>query len=356
MELLQILSDTVQRGASDLHLGAGLPPLVRINGTLMPLPEYPLLSAQETQALIYSALSELQRQRLEQEWELDFSVGTAQGLRFRGNAFRQKDGLKAIFRVILRQIPTPTELTIPAAVLQLTNLPRGLVLVTGPTGSGKSTTLACLVDVINQKRREHIITIEDPIEFIHENKNCEITQREVGTETRSFVEAVRHALRQDPNIVLVGEMRDLETISATITLAETGHLVFATLHTPDVAQTVDRIVDVFPAGQQQQIRTQLASCLKAVIGQTLVPRADGKGRIAVREIMLVTPAIATLIRDNKAHQIYTAIDTNAALGMISMDKALAEMVSARVITKDDAMARAQHPELFSELLNSARSL
>ena len=233
-------------------------------------------------------------------------------------------------------------------MLEFANLPRGLVLVTGPTGSGKSTTLACLINLINEKHKGHILTVEDPIEFVYENKNCVIRQRELGQQTKSFAAALKHALRQDPDVVLIGEMRDLETIAAALTVAETGHLVFGTLHTTDAAQTVDRIIDVFPAHQQQQVRTQLSNSLKAVIGQTLLPRAGGKGRVAAREIMLVTPAIANLIREGKTHQIYGAIDTGARVGMVSLDKSLSDLARKGVISTDEALAKANRPEMIRQ--------
>src|SRR4029077_14771488 len=278
--------------------------------------------------------------------ELDFSVSVDNVSRFRANILLDKLGVEAVLRVISNKIPTAAELQLPPVITDLANLPRGMVLVTGPTGSGKSTTLACLINLINEKRKQHILTIEDPIEFVYENKNSVIRQRELGQQTKSFGAALKHALRQDPDVVLIGEMRDLETISAALTMAETGHLVFATLHTTDAASTVDRIIDVFPAHQQQQIRTQLSSSLKAVVGQTLLQRVGSKVRIAAREIMLVTPAIANLIREGKTHQIYGAIDTSARVGMISLDKSLAELARKGLISSEDAISKANRPEFI----------
>lgn len=346
MEMIDIMKAAVEKGASDLHLVVGQPPMARIDGELRPLPDFPALSADESKRLIYSLLSDEHRVRFERDWDLDFSVAVEGISRFRVNVMIEKDGVEAVLRVIAAKIPAPDEIALPAVISDLANIPRGLVLVTGPTGSGKSTTLACLINLINQKYKHHILTIEDPIEFVYENKNSVVRQREIGQATHNFTSALRHALRQDPNVVLIGEMRDLETISAALTMAETGHLVFATLHTTDAAQTVDRIVDVFPAHQQQQVRSQLASVLKAVICQTLLPRLNGKGRVAAREIMLVTSAVANMIRENKTHQIYGAIDTGARAGMISLDKALAELVKKGQIAVEDALAKANRPEII----------
>jgi twitching motility protein PilT len=345
MEIVDILKATVQKGGSDLHIVVGQPPMVRIDGTLQPMNEFAALTSDDTKALIYSLLSDSQRARFDQEWELDFSVAVDNVSRFRANVLLQKNGVEAVLRVISTKIPTPEDLQLPSVITQLADTPRGLVLVTGPTGSGKSTTLACLINLINQKQRHHILTIEDPIEFVYTNNKSVIRQREIGQQTHSYAAALKHALRQDPDVVLIGEMRDLETIGAALTMAETGHLVFGTLHTTDAAQTVDRMIDVFPAHQQQQVRTQLSNVLRAVISQTLLPRALGKGRVAAREIMIVTPAISNLIREAKTHQIYGAIDTGARVGMISLDKALGELARKGVITMEDAMSKANRPEL-----------
>jgi twitching motility protein PilT len=346
MEMLDILKAAVQKGASDVHLVTGQSPMARIDGELVALKELPVLPADECRRIIYSLLSDHQRARFEKEWELDFSVAVEGVSRFRANILMDKKGVEAVLRVISNKIPTPEELQLPPVITDLANTPRGLVLVTGPTGSGKSTTLACLINLINEKRKEHILTIEDPIEFVYENKNCVIRQRELGQQTQSFAAALKHALRQDPDVVLIGEMRDLETISAALTVAETGHLVFGTLHTTDAAQTIDRIIDVFPAHQQQQVRTQLSTSLKAVIGQTLLPKIGGKGRIAAREIMIVTPAISNLIREGKTYQIYGAIDTGARVGMVSLDKSLSELARKGLVSLEDAMSKANRPEVF----------
>lgn len=346
MDMIDILKAVVQQKASDLHLVIGLPPMIRFNGDLKPMTEFPVLTADESRRLIYTLLSDEQKVKFESDLELDFSVAVDQVARFRTNVLLQKNGVEAVVRVIASRIPNPEELSLPPVVTDLSNLPRGLVLVTGPTGSGKSTTLSCLVNQINLKRKCHILTVEDPIEFVYENKNSIVRQREIGSQSHSFAAALKHALRQDPDVVMVGELRDLETISAALTMAETGHLVFATLHTTDAAQTVDRIIDVFPSHQQQQIRIQVSSVLKAVVSQTLLPRMNEKGRIAAREIMIVTPAISNLIREGKTHQIYGAIDTGARVGMISLDKALADLVKKNLISTEDALAKANRPEMI----------
>src|SRR5258706_6108969 len=265
MEMIDILKAAVQKGASDLHLVIGQSPMIRQDGDLKSMTEFPVLTAEESRRMIYTLLSDEQRARFEKDWELDFSVAVDQLSRFRANVLVQKNGVEAVLRVISGKIPSAEDLQLPAVITDMANLPRGLVLVTGPTGSGKSTTLACLVNLINQRRRSHILTVEDPIEFVYENKNSVVRQREIGQQTHSFATALKHALRQDPDVVMVGELRDLEAISAALTMAETGHLVFATLHTTDAAQTIDRIIDVFPSHQQQQVRIQVSSVLKAVV-------------------------------------------------------------------------------------------
>jgi twitching motility protein PilT len=345
MDIVEILKATVQKGGSDLHIVVGQSPIIRVDGALTEMAEFPVLKSDDTKALIYPLLSDAQRARFDEEWELDFSVAVDNVSRFRANVLMQKNGVEAVLRVISTRIPTPEDLQLPPAVTQLAEIPRGLVLVTGPTGSGKSTTLACLINLINQKHRHHILTVEDPIEFVYTNVKSVIRQREIGQQTHSYAAALKHALRQDPDVVLIGEMRDLETIGAAITMAETGHLVFGTLHTTDAAQTVDRIIDVFPAYQQQQVRTQLSNVLRAVISQTLLPRCQGKGRVAAREIMIVTPAISNLIREAKTHQIYGAIDTGARVGMISLDKALGELARKGVISMEEALSKSNRPEL-----------
>jgi twitching motility protein PilT len=344
MEIIDILTLAVDRGASDIHIVIGRPPMARIRGDIEPLSEFPIITPDESKKLIYSILQDEQKCRFEENYELDCSIQIEKVARFRANIFLQKYGVEAVFRVIPSQIPKPEEIGLTPEIVNLTDLPRGLVLVTGPTGSGKSTTLACLIELINQKYKKHILTIEDPIEFVYENKNSIIRQREVGTHTKSFATALKYALRQDPDVILIGEMRDLETISAALTIAETGHLVFATLHTQDAAQTVDRIIDVFPSHQQQQVRIQLSGTLKAVISQVLLPRRDTFGRVAAREIMIVTPAIANLIRESKTHQIYTAIETGAKYGMITLDRSLIELVRKGMVSLEDAVSKAQNPE------------
>jgi twitching motility protein PilT len=344
MELIDIFKAALQANASDIHIVIGKPPMIRRHGQILPLSQFPEISSELSKALIYSMLYEDQIQRFEQNLELDSSYDIPGLCRFRVNVLLQKNGVEAVLRVISSTIPDPKSLGLFDSIVNLTRLPRGLVLVTGPTGSGKTTTLACLIEIINQTRKEHILTIEDPIEFVYENKGCIIRQREVGTNTLSFKEALRHGLRQDPDVILVGEMRDLETISLALTAAETGHLVFATLHTQDAPQTIDRVIDVFPTHQQQQVRTQLSNSLEAVICQQLLPRADGKGRVAAREVMIVTPAIANLIREGKTHMIYSAIETGMKFGMISMDTHLAMLVKERVITLEVALSKAQNPE------------
>lgn len=344
MEMIEILRQAVSRGASDVHIVIGKPPMARIRGNIVPLEELPVVSAEESKRLIYSVLYEDQRKRFEENMELDCSVVLPKIARFRMNVFVQKNGVEAVLRVIPAVIPTAEEIMLSPAIVQLAELPRGLILVTGPTGSGKSTTLACLINIINVKRQCHILTIEDPIEFTYEHGNSIVRQREVGLHTHSFAQALKYALREDPDVILIGEMRDLETIASALTIAETGHLVFATLHTGDAAQTVDRIIDVFPSYQQQQIRIQLSSTLKAVISQVLLPRVDTFGRVAAREIMIVTPAIANLIREGKTHQIYNAIETGSKVGMISLDKALIELVRQNYVSLEEAISKAINPE------------
>jgi twitching motility protein PilT len=345
-DIFPVLEQALELGASDVHLGAGSPPMVRVKGEMRMLPEYEALSPDDVKSMIYGILYDEQKQKFEENLELDGSYYIPGLSRFRFNVHMQKDGVGAVLRIISTQIPKPEQLLLSKPVINLINLDRGLVLVTGPTGSGKSTTLASMVELINQTKRLHILTIEDPIEFVYEPKNCKITQREVGNQTASFANALRSAMRQDPDIILVGEMRDLETISLSLTAAETGHLVFATLHTSDAPQTVDRVVDVFPPYQQQQIRVQLAASLKAVICQTLVARADGKGRVAAREILMSTSAVSALIREGKTHQIYSAIETGGKLGMITMDRSLADLVKMGLVTPDEARSKVHDAKTF----------
>lgn len=344
MEMIDVLRAGAERQASDIHILVGKPPMIRIRGSIQPLPGFPDLTAEDTKRLIYSILYGDQIAHFEERLELDSSY-TVPGLsRFRVNVLLQKNGVEAVMRLIPSKVPNPRELGLSDAIVALTKLARGLVLVTGPTGCGKSTTLACLIDIINQMRMDHILTVEDPIEFVYEMKKSIVRQREVGSHTHSFLDALKHALRQDPDVILIGEMRDLETISLAISAAETGHLVFGTLHTQDAPQTVDRIVDVFPPHQQQQIRVQLSSTLKAVICQQLLPRAGGRGRAAAREVMIVTTAVANLIREGKTHQIYSAIETGAKFGMCTLDSSLAELVKAKLVSPEDALAKANNPQ------------
>lgn len=341
--VFDMLRQAARLGASDVHLVPGHVPLVRVAGQLIPFPETTPLAPEECGSLIYQMLSDTQRQRFEREWTLDFSV-TLDTTRFRGSALYQRGGLEAVLRIIPDEIPKSDQIDLPPTITALADLMRGLVLVTGPTGSGKSTTLACLINMINERRRGNIITIEDPIEFVHKNKNCVISQREVGQHTPSFFSALKFVLRQDPDVVMIGEMRDHETIAAALTIAETGHLVFGTLHTVDAAQSIDRIIDVFPATQHAQIRSQLAGVLEAVVAQQLVPKKEGLGRVAVREIMLVTPAISNLIRQGKIHEISSAIELSANAGMVSMDRSLADMVRKGIITEQEAVKRMANPD------------
>lgn len=347
MLIEEILEKVVDRRGSDLHISAGLPPVIRIDGVLQRL-DAPPLSPDDVETLLFPMLSNEQRRKLEQEWELDFSYGI-QGLsRFRVNFYKDKGNYAAAFRVIESIVPSFDKLGLPEIVRKTAEKPRGLVLVTGPTGSGKSTTLASMIDYINTTRCEHILTIEDPIEFVHNSKKSVVHQRELGQDTRSFGNALRSALREDPDIILVGEMRDLDTISLALTAAETGHLVFGTLHTSSASQTIDRIIDVFPEGQQQQIRIQLSNSLVAVFAQTLLPKLqpDGtkKGRIMAQEILIVTPAISNLIREAKAAQIYSTIQMNQGIGMQTLEMSLRDLYNSRLITLEDAIARSSHPE------------
>jgi twitching motility protein PilT len=325
----------VDQGGSDLHLSSGAPPYIRLHGAMTPL-EFKSLTGQEVQSLIFEILNERQRKAFVEKWELDVAYTLPGVGRFRCNIFMQRKGLGGVFRIIPERIRSVKELNLPAVVLDLINVDRGLVLVTGPTGSGKSTTLASLIHHINSEWDSHIITIEDPIEFVHQNIKSLVNQREVGTHTKSFANALRSALREDPDILLVGELRDLETISLALTAAETGHLVFATLHTNSAAKTVDRIIDVFPSHQQQQIRTMLAESLRGIVAQTLFPRADGQGRVAAYEILRNTKGIANLIRENKIHQIPSMIQTGARQGMILFEKYIEDLVKKGLIKQSDA--------------------
>ncbi len=350
----ELLAMLLEKGGSDLHLTAGSPPQVRINGVLKPIDEFGILKPAVLRSMLYDVLTSRQREELEEYRELDCSHPLPGKGRFRVNVFFQRDSVGSVMRAIPNDILSLSDLNMPEVVPDFANLTRGLVLVTGPTGSGKSTTLASLIDLVNSTRACHVMTVEDPIEFMHRHKMAIVNQREVGADTLSFAAALKHALRQDPDVILVGEMRDLETISTAITASETGHLVFATLHTQDAPQSIERIIDVFPSHQQQQVRVQLASSIQAVVSQQLLRTADGKGRVAAVEVMVATPAIRNLIREGKVHQITSIIQSGAKYGMQTMDQALAAMVKAGTVSYKDAYERAQNHEDFSALVGNAR--
>jgi twitching motility protein PilT len=381
MKIEQLLKEVVDRQGSDLHLTAGVPPVMRVWGKLTPLAGYPVLTPEDTYQLAYSMLNTLQKQKFEKNWELDLSYGVPGLGRFRVNVYRQRGAVGVAIRVIPHEVPHLEDLNLPGVLVELTRRPRGLILVTGPTGQGKSTTLAAMINQINEERSCHIVTIEDPIEYLHEHKRSVINQRELGFDTQSFPNALRAALREDPDVVLIGEMRDLETIAAALTIAETGHLVFATLHTANAAQSIDRIIDVFPPHQQQQVRVQLASVLEAVVSQILLPnqlflrrfgsqegyataRRSGSvatvrrawptleeiGRVPAVEVMIATPAIRNLIREGKTHQIESAIQTGAEWGMQTMDQSLRDLYQRGLISFEDAIGKAIHPEELRKMI------
>ena len=338
MDITELLAYSVQHGASDLHLSTGSPPLIRVDGDVRKL-NIAAFDAKEVNALVYDIMSDRQRKEYEEKLEVDFSFEIPNLARFRVNAFNQNRGPAAVFRTIPSEILSLDDLGCPDIFRDISEMPRGLVLVTGPTGSGKSTTLAAMVDYINNTKNDHILTIEDPIEFVHDNKMCLINQREVHRDTLSFDAALRSALREDPDVILVGEMRDLETIRLAMTAAETGHLVFGTLHTTSAPKTVDRIIDVFPASEKAMVRSMLSESLKAVISQTLVKKVGG-GRIAAHEIMIATPAIRNLIREDKIAQMYSSIQTGMSTGMQTMDQGLLNLMNRGLITQDSAMGKA----------------
>ena len=350
--LTDLLRRMVDQGGSDLHITAGTPPRVRIHGELDPCEDLPVLTAGDTKQLAYSVLSDGQKHRFEEDLELDFSFGIKGLARFRANLFNQRGAVGAVFRVIPWETKSFEELGLPPVVRSLCDKPRGLILVTGPTGSGKSTTLATMIDLINQTRHEHIITIEDPIEFVHEHKKCLVNQREVGGDTSSFGKALRAALREDPDVVLIGEMRDLETVESALRIAETGHLTFGTLHTNSAASTINRIIDVFPAHQQSQIRTQLAMVLEGVMCQSLLPRADGKGRVMAMEILIPNPAVRNLIREDKVHQIYSTMQSGQEkYGMQTFNQSLLWLYQQRLITLELARQRSHNVEELDGMIS-----
>ncbi len=346
----ELLEQCAALGASDLHITVGSAPVVRVRGKLQALEGAEAFDAETTQGLLYRILSTEQQKKLEIDKQIDLAHDVPGVARFRVNVYFQRESLGAAFRQIPENIKSLEELRLPTTLHELTKKPRGLVLVTGPTGSGKSTTLAALIDEINRSRSEHILTIEDPVEFVHKHKGCIVNQREIGVDARGFGEALRAALRQDPDVILLGEMRDLETIATALTAAETGHLVFGTLHTQSAPSTIDRIIDVFPAEQQGQVRTQLASTLQGVVTQSLLPTADGAGRIAALEILFPDDAVRNLIRQGKVEQVYSVMQTNTSRGMQTLEQSLAELVMRRVITKDVAMGATSRPDQFESLL------
>lgn len=353
LNIHELLSAMYEKGASDLHITTGVPPTIRVDGRLVPLPAEPL-SPQDTKRLCYSILTEAQKQRFEEDWELDLSFGVKGLSRFRANIYLQRGAAAGAFRTIPFKIRSFEELALPPVVKELCKKPRGLVLVTGPTGSGKSTTLAAMIDKVNSERQEHIVTVEDPIEYLHPHKKCLVNQREVNADTQSFKKALKYILRQDPDVVLIGEMRDLETIEAALTVAETGHLVFATLHTNSAVQTINRILDVFPPYQQPQVRAQLSFVLEGVLSQILIPKASGGGRVLALEVMVPNSAIRNLIREEKIHQIYSQMQVGQAkFGMQTMNQSLLAAYHKRNITLDDAVGRSSDPEELRNLLSAS---
>ena len=349
--LPELLKMTVELDGSDLHIATDTPPQVRVHGELQRL-QLPPMTVSETKQLVYSVLTDAQKKRFEESMELDFSFGIRGLARFRCNVFQQRGAVGAVYRLIPEKIRAFGELGLPSVLANLADRPRGLVLITGPTGSGKSTTLAAMLDKINSERHGHILTIEDPIEYIHQHKNCLVNQREVHSDTGSFTAALRAALREDPDIVLIGEMRDLETVESALKIAETGHLTFATLHTNSAAQTINRIIDIFPANQQSQIRTQLSLVLEGIVCQALLPRADGKGRVCSLEIMVPTPAIRNLIRDDKIHQIYGSMQAGQEkLGMQTANQSLASLHMKRLITLETAMTASSNKDELQDMIN-----
>ncbi|HMJ33039.1 MAG TPA: type IV pilus twitching motility protein PilT [Baekduia sp.] len=356
LDFAQLLLDVLERRASDLHITAGSRPMIRVRGRLTALDDYPVLDSTDTRELVFGILTNDQRQRLETDWQLDFAYAVPGVARFRVNAYLQRSAIGAAFRLIPSQIVPIDDLGLPPVVHDFCKKPRGLVLVTGPTGSGKSTSLASMIDEVNESREEHILTIEDPIEFLHSHKKCMVNQRELGSDATSFAAALKAALRQDPDVILVGEMRDLETIGTALTAAETGHLVFATLHTQSAPQTIDRIIDVFPSHQQAQVRVQLSVALQGVMTQTLIPTADGSARVVACETLVPTPAVRNLIREGKTHQILSAMQTGAGTGMQTLDAALAALVRAGKISQRAAEARSSSPDDLRRLMGTGMTM
>jgi twitching motility protein PilT len=346
VDISELLLFVHKEGGSDLHISAGEPPMLRIHGEIKRL-DLPPLTREELHVMLYDVLNDQQRRRFEETSELDFALELKGFARFRVNAFRQQRGEGVVFRVIPSKILSLEQLGLPKSLREVCMNERGLVLVTGPTGSGKSTTLAAMIDIINNHLKGHIITIEDPIEFLHESKKCLVNQREVGSHTHSFEKALRAALREDPDIILVGEMRDLETISLALTAAETGHLVFSTVHTSGATKTVDRIIDVFPASQQGQVRAQFSEAVQAIISQVLLKRRDGRGRVPAVEVMIGTPAVRNLIRESKVAQLPSAIQTGQKFGMISLDQSLKELVARNIVDKEQCLYLASNPNIFN---------
>ncbi|RMH28478.1 MAG: type IV pilus twitching motility protein PilT [Candidatus Hydrogenedentota bacterium] len=348
MTIQHLLVEAIEQGASDLHLTQNAPPILRIDGELEVL-DLPPLTAADTQRMIYSLLNDAQKALFEEKWELDLSIEVAEVGRFRVNVHKQRGAVEAAFRVVSENIRTLRELGMPPVTEEIARRNNGLVLITGPTGSGKTTTLAAMIHQINNEQHKMIICVEDPIEYIHKNRKSIIKQREVTSDTKSFADALRHVLRQDPDVVVIGEMRDLETIATALTAAETGHLVLATLHTPDAVQTVDRIIDVFPPYQQQQVRIQLAGTLQAIIAQQLVPVPMGRGRVVATEILIATVGVRNIIRNAKTEQLYTVLQMNYELGMMTMDKSLKTLYQQGLISYDEAIRRCRFPEAFDTL-------
>jgi twitching motility protein PilT len=353
VNLRVLLEEMIERGASDLHVTAGARPMMRIDGDIVPSKQEVVLQPKDTLQLAYSVLTENQKKRFEMEDELDFSFGIQNLARFRGNCFKQRGCVSIVLRQIPFSIKTFADLNLPPVIAKLAEKPRGLVLVTGPTGSGKSTTLAAMIDKINRERRGHILTVEDPIEFIHKHQGCIVNQREVGSDTKSFGSALKYALREDPDVVLVGEMRDHETIHAGLTIAETGHLAFATLHTNSAAEAINRIIDVFPSHQQAQVRAQLAFVLEGIITQTLLPKRTGKGRVMAAEILVVTPAIRALIRDDKIHQIYSTMQAGKKHGMQTLNDALYTLYTNREVSEEECLRVSGDPTEFLRMIGKS---